>query len=82
MSELTAVTYKFFITDENRVSEVLKQVYFDVGSECVTHHEGTKQNFSVIPYEVEPDNADEFIYGWEWLHERFSDCLKLVVVSY
>jgi hypothetical protein len=80
--ELTAVSYKFYISDVNRVNEVLEQVYSDVGKECVTHHQETNQNFTVVNYEVDPDNGDEFIYAWEWLHEKFTECLKLVAVSY
>lgn len=81
--DLIAVTYKFYITDETRVNEVLERVYFDVGKECVTHYENTNQNFTVTHYEVDPDNdADEFLYGWEWLNEKFPDCLKLVTISH
>ncbi len=80
-NELTPVTYKFYITDESRVNEVLERVYSDVGKESVTHYEGTRQNFSVTNYEVYPDCGYEFIYGWKWLYEVFPDCLKIVTDS-
>lgn len=79
----TAVSYKFYVSDVNRIDEVLEQVCSDVGRECVTHCEDTNQKFTVTHYEVDPDNdADEFLYAGEWLNEKFADCLRLITISY
>jgi hypothetical protein len=79
---LTPVRYKFYISDANRVDEVINHVRFDVNESSLIHYQSNAQNFTVINYELNPDSGDEFIYGWEWLNEHFTDCLKLVTVDY
>ncbi len=80
--QLHLVVYKFYIKDENRVEEVLERVKFDIGQNSIEWHPLNRQNFIVRNLELQPDEGSEFIYAWEWLHERFPDCLELVTIDY
>lgn len=82
-AQLHAVVYKFYITDAARVEEVYKQVRFDIGQDSIEYYASNKQNFSVTNLEGDPgNNSDEFPYAWEWVNEKFPDCLKLVMIDY
>jgi hypothetical protein len=74
------VKYFYSIKDMTRQKEIMSQVQHDVGKLSILAGDDDNE-FIVLNYESDPDNGDDFIYGYEW-EEKFNGALKLKYTSH